>query len=198
METCHKCFYFRYLCFWASIQASLFPPCVVFFFFSPWQASQTTRSTPWSRRRWRRRRKTGWGRWRRTGRCCETRGKWRSSRPSCTQMMSVSSVLLASFIVSPAPGVTRRCWSQSQRSQGEGGVTRWTSHRFIAGPLRQDKQPSVNQSHVGRAAGSSVCLLLNKHSMLINNGDIFHDCRWAFEYLLLCAACYPISLECAL
>lgn len=31
METCHKCFYFCYLCFWASIQASLFSPLLFFF-----------------------------------------------------------------------------------------------------------------------------------------------------------------------
>lgn len=46
----------------------------------------------------------------------------------------------------------------------------------------KDKQPLVNYSLAGSAAGSSICPLLNKHSMLINNEDIFHDCLWAFKY----------------
>ncbi len=49
------------------------------------------RSTP-SFKRWQRtRRRTEWGRWRKTGRCCcETRGRWKSSKPNSTRMMTVS------------------------------------------------------------------------------------------------------------
>lgn len=40
-----------------------------------------------------------------------------------------------SISVSPALRVTG-CWSLSQLSLGEGGVTPWTSHQFIAGSHR--------------------------------------------------------------
>lgn len=57
----------------------------------PFQESPTMKSTP-SFKRWRRtRRRTGWGRWRKTGHCCcETRGRWKSSKPNSTRMTTVS------------------------------------------------------------------------------------------------------------
>lgn len=55
------------------------------------QALQTTRNTLWSRRRWRRRRRMAWVPWRKTEHFCETRGRWKSWKPSFTQTMTVSS-----------------------------------------------------------------------------------------------------------
>lgn len=55
------------------------------------QALRTMRNTLWSRRRWRRRRRMAWVPWRKIGRFCETRGRWKSWKPSFTQTMTVSS-----------------------------------------------------------------------------------------------------------
>lgn len=54
------------------------------------QASPTMKNILWSKRRWRRRRRMGWVRWKKTGHCCETSGRWRSWKPNCTQTMTVS------------------------------------------------------------------------------------------------------------
>lgn len=96
--------------------------------------------------------------------------------------MSVSSVLVASLfppVVSPAPGGHEGLLEPIPAVLG-----RRRGHTVDKSPVyrrasSKDKQPLVNHSLVGSAAGSFVC-----HSVLINNEDIFHDYRRVFECLL--------------
>ena len=133
------------------------------------------RSTRWSRSRWRRGRRTGWAPWRRTGPCWETKGRWRSSKPSSTQTTTVS------------PGRRTGTYEDTYRDKHSGSSSKFYETNIFILPLGHAIK---EEKHYSCSALQYIQYLIAQVFPLLPSSSICHSINHRSHSCDVCLAFY--------